>query len=68
MFSLVSEDIGVFLQEINKEDYKIQEVFKKINFVPLWEEKSTEEEDEIVLEYNMIDYDDGSDFPMIRKD
>ena len=68
MFSLVSEDIGVFLQEINKEDYKIQEVFKKINFVSLWEEKSTEDEDEIVLEYNMIDYDDGSDFPMIRED
>ena len=43
-------------------------VFKKMNFVPLWEEKSTEDEDEIVLEYNMIDYDDGSDFPMIRED
>ena len=68
MFSIVSEDIGIFLQEINKEDFKIQEIFKKMNFVSLWEEKSTEDEDEIVLEYNMADYDDGSDFPMIRED
>ena len=68
MFSLVSEDIPNFLQEINKEDFKIQEVFKKLNFVSMWEEKSTEDEDEIVLEYSMVDYDDGSDFPMIRED
>ncbi len=68
MFSLVSEDIPNFLQEINKEDFKIQEVFKKMNFVSLWEEKSTEDEDEIVLEYSMVDYDDGSDFPMTRED
>ena len=27
-----------------------------------------EDEDEIVLEYTMIDHDDGSDFPMIRED
>ena len=68
MFSIVSEDIGIFLQEINKEEFKIQEIFKKMNFVSLWEEKSTEDEDEIVLEYSMADYDDGSDFPMIRED
>ena len=68
LFSLVSEDIPNFLQDINKENAKIQEVFNKMNFVSLWEEKSTEDEDEIVIEYNMTDYDDGSDFPMIRED
>ena len=68
LFSLVSEDIGVFFQEIKKEDFKIQDVFKKINLVSLWEEKSSEDEDEIVIEYSMNDYDDGSDFPMIRED
>jgi len=68
LFSLVSEDIGVFFQEIKKEDFKIQDVFKKINLVSLWEEKSSEDDNEIVIEYSMNDYDDGSDFPMIRED
>lgn len=66
LFSLVTEDVPIFLEKINQENFKIQEIFKNMNFVSLWEEKTTEDEDEIVLEYNMVDYDDGSDFPMLK--
>jgi len=71
LFSIVSKDIQVFLQTIvdeSKENYDIQKVFKKLNLVSMWTENCSEEEDEIVLEYNMVDFDDGSDFPLIIED
>ena len=71
LFSIVSEDIQVFLQTIvneSKENYDIQKVFKKLNLVSMWTENCSEEEDEIVLEYNMVDFDDDSDFPLIIED
>ena len=68
LFSVVKEDIPLFINELNKEDAKIQDVYKKMNFISLWEEKSTENDDEIILEYHMIDYDDGSDFSLITEE
>ena len=71
LFSIVSEDIQPFLKAVveeSKDKFEIQKVFKKMNFVSMWVENSTEDENEIVLEYNMVDLDDGSDFPLIIED
>jgi len=65
LFSVVKEDVPLFLSELNKENAKVQDVYKKMNFISLWEEKSTENDDEIILEYHMVDYDDGSDFSLV---
>ena len=64
LFSIVSEDTGMFLNESSKEGSSPGSVMKKISVTPIWIENQSEEGDEIVLSFEKHGRDMGEDFPM----
>jgi GT2 family glycosyltransferase len=61
LFSIVHDNKNTFIE--NKED--IEEYLKKVNTKASWNSKTTETDEETILEYFKMGYDDGADFPLI---
>ncbi len=64
LFSIVSENIAIFINSLNSKEVKLQELLRKISIKTIWSCKEEETDEEFIVEYFKNGYDDGKDIPI----